>query len=487
LTGPPIPGSLIDMFPQSLLDVVSALRHAGGQPYLVGGAVRDMALELSPKDLDIEVFGLGVDDILRAIKPFGKVNQVGVSFGVIILKAGNDDFDIAVPRRESKTGRGHKGFIAEPDPSMTPEEAASRRDYTINSLMYDFERDEILDYFGGMEDLKQGILHHVGPAFSEDPLRVLRGFQFASRFILDVHPDTAALCNTLLDEYDTLPVERIWNEWLKWAVKSQRPSKGLKFLVDTGWIDAYPQIKDLIDCPQDPTWHPEGDVFIHTGFVVDAAAEIAERESIWGDYLEKRKPAHKRQGLDKALLLLSSLCHDFGKPHTTEWTTDRHGTEGSERWRSPGHGPVGVSYADQFLADIGCPNAIIEHSGPMIRHHLDYLNGASKKTVRKLANNLVPANIHQLIWLIEADHSGRPPLPKRLPEMAQKIWEVAQELALESGKPKKILTGRLLLQHKLCKTGPAMGPILRAAYQAQLEGEFSDEAGAILWVEDFLH
>jgi len=474
------------MFPQTLLDVVDALRRAGGNPLLVGGAVRDMALNLSPKDLDLEVYGLGVDEILHAVRPLGKVHQVGVSFGVIILKSGDDAFDIAVPRRESKTGRGHKGFIAEPDPTMTPEEAASRRDYTINALMYDFETNEILDYFGGMVDLQNRILRHVGPAFAEDPLRVLRGMQFASRFVMDVDPETAELCYELLDEYDTLPRERIWNEWLKWAAKGQQPSKGLQFLADTGWIEVYPEIMNLIKTPQDPTWHPEGDVFVHTGFVVDAAADIARRENIWGDFLEEKKPPHKRQGLDRALLLFSALCHDFGKPIDTKWTPDRHGTPDSERWRSPGHGGTGVPLATDFLERIGCPKLIIERNGPLIKHHLDYLNGAARKTVRKLANNLVPATIQQLIWLIEADHSGRPPLPKRLPEMAQKLWKVAQELALEVGKPRPILTGQMLLMHKLVDPGPEMGVVIRASFVAQLDGEFDTKEGALEWAKNYL-
>jgi tRNA nucleotidyltransferase (CCA-adding enzyme) len=474
------------MFPQSLLQVVKALKRAGGQPYLVGGSVRDMALNVEPKDLDLEVYGLPVQAILDTVRPFGRVDQVGAQFGVIILKMGDDDFDIAVPRRESKSGRGHKGFIAEPDPTMTPEEAASRRDYTINALMYDFEKDEILDYFGGMDDINAGILRHIGPAFSEDPLRVLRGFQFASRFIMDVDPETAILCQGLFSEYDTLPLSRIWNEWLKWALKARQPSKGLKFLVETGWIEAYPEIKDLIGCPQDPTWHPEGDVFIHTGFVTDAAAEIANREKIWGDYLEKHKPPHERQGYDRALLLLSSLCHDYGKPIDTVWTPDRHETPGTERWRSPGHGATGVPLANDFLARIGCPISIIERAGPLIKHHLDYINGAARKTVRKLSANIVPANIQQLLWLIEADHSGRPPLPKKLPEMAQKIALVAEELAIQDGKPKKILTGRLLISEGIMEGGPPMGPVIAAAYEAQLEGDFDSEEGALRWAEDYL-
>lgn len=475
------------MFPNSLLDVVQALKLAGGQPYLVGGSVRDMALDITPKDLDLEVYGLSVQDILDTVKPFGRVDQVGAAFGVIILKTRDgNDFDIAVPRRESKTGRGHKGFIAEPDPNMTPEEAASRRDYTINALMYDFETDEILDYFGGMDDIQTGILRHVGPAFSEDPLRVLRGFQFASRFIMDVDPSTAVLCQELFVEYDSLPVSRIWNEWLKWALKARQPSKGLKFLVDTGWIDAYPEIKDLMGCPQDPTWHPEGDVFVHTGFVVDAASKIANREKIWGDYIEAHKPESERQGYDRALLLFSALCHDYGKPIDTVWTPDRGGLPGTERWRSPGHGATGVPLANDFLTRIGCPISIIERTGPLIKHHLDYINGAARKTVRKLAANIVPANIQQLLWLIEADHSGRPPLPKRLPEMAQKIALVAEELAIQDGKPKKILTGRLMMDNNIMKPGPAMGPVIAAAYEAQLGGDFDSEEGAIEWAMRYL-
>lgn len=475
------------MIPQELKQVISKLQAAGGTPYLVGGSVRDMMLNIQPKDLDLEVYGLSTDDIIRAIQPLGKVDTVGQTFGVILLKMGKQVFDIAVPRRESKVGVGHKGFVAQPDPTMIPEEAASRRDFTINALMMDFSNDTILDFYGGVEDLDNKILRHVGPAFAEDPLRVLRGFQFVSRFDLTVDPETAELCQQLFSEYHSLPVERIWNEWLKWALKGKHPSRGLKFLRDTGWIEAYPEIKNLIDCPQNPEWHPEGDVFVHTCFVVDEAANIARRENIWGDNLEASKPEKQRLGYDRALLLFSALCHDFGKPKTTEWTPDRHGTPGSERWRSPGHGGVGVPLLNDFLTRIGCPQSIIERAGPLVKHHLDYINGAARKTVRKLAANLVPATIEQLLWLIEADHSGRPPLPKQLPELAQDVARVAAELAIQASKPAKILTGHMLIQHKLVEPGPAMGKLLAHAYEQQLEGAFDNPDDALAWARNYLN
>jgi tRNA nucleotidyltransferase (CCA-adding enzyme) len=506
------------MFPQVLRDVVAALQKKGGKPFLVGGAVRDMVSGNLPKDLDIEVFGLPAEDIISVASQFGKVNKVGASFGVIILKTPRNPkgseathwFDISIPRRESKEGRGHKGFIAKPDPSMTPEEAASRRDFTFNAMMFDFEKETILDFFQGTEDLDKGILRHIGPAFDEDPLRVLRGFQFAGRFEMKVDPETASLCQHLFSEYSTLAQERIWNEWLKWATKSTKPSMGLKFLVDTGWIKAFPSIESLIGVPQSKIWHPEGDVFEHTCHTVDAAMDIARRENIWGETIEnqKKKPAEK-QGLDRAMLVLSALCHDFGKDGATVWSSTNKKKPLPQwifqssnplsalarvftsfiptkewTWRSPGHGTAGVAKSEDFLQSIGCPVALIDKIKPLVAAHLDYLGvKGSKKVVRRLANRIHPATIQELCWLIEADHSGRPPLPKKLPEGAVRMLEVAGELRLEQQKPKPLLMGRVLLSEGLMKPGPEMGKLISESFQAQLDGAFSTPDGALAWAQ----
>src|SRR5262245_54574022 len=260
--------------------ILEAIQAAGGQPLIVGGAVRDMLLGHDPKDLDVEVYRLDVEQLAAALAPFGRLDAVGRSFGVLKLRTpAGQEFDFGLPRRESKVGAGHRGFLAAPDPTMTPHEAAARRDFTINAIALTPDG-RVLDFFGGQADLRDRVLRHTTAAFAEDPLRVLRGMQFAARFDMRLAPETAALGRALLPEAPTLAIERVWAEWWKWATKGIRPSAGLRALEETSWIGLYPELVALIGCQQDRLWHPEGDVWLHSLHVVDAAATIAARDGL---------------------------------------------------------------------------------------------------------------------------------------------------------------------------------------------------------------
>jgi len=449
---------------KELRKIALHLHEKGAKAYLVGGAIRDLICGKDPKDLDIEVFGLGSDALVDALKPYGRVSDVGGSFSVIKLYTKENHYDFSLPRRERKVGRGYRGFAIKADPTMTPKEAASRRDYTFNALMMDLETDEILDFFGGEADLKAGVLRHVGPAFAEDPVRVLRGFQFASRFNLRAAPQTAKLCQELLSESDTFPVERIWGEWYKWALKSKKPSAGLQFLVDTGWVEIYPEIKALLNVPQDAEWHPEGDVFVHTKHVVDAAAAIANRENI--------------TGYDRVMFLLASLIHDFGKPATTEFKNGR--------WRSHKHAKVGAEMAPAFLEKIATPKKIALRIPPLVAEHLCHSYIKDRRGVRKLSHRLTPSNVKELCWLIEADCSGRPPKPKQLPPQAAKIKEIALAENCFVSPPKPIVTGAMLLDTGFIKPGPKVGKLLSEAYTDQLKCKINNQEDAAVWVRERL-
>lgn len=246
--------------------ILAAIQAAGGRPLIVGGAVRDALRGADGKDFDnefdIEVYNLPIDQLSDLLAGFGRVDAVGRSFGILKLRTpAGQELDISLPRRESKTGAGHRGFLAAPDPTMTPREAAARRDFTWNALAVTPEG-ELLDFFDGAADLSAGIIRHTTAAFAEDPLRVLRAMQFAARFDMRLAPETAALCRTLLPEASTLATERIWGEWQKWALKGRKPAAGLRVLAETGWLSLYPELEELIGCPQDPVWHPEGWSFI---------------------------------------------------------------------------------------------------------------------------------------------------------------------------------------------------------------------------------
>jgi len=451
---------------EELLQIFTAIKMAGGYPLIVGGAIRDYLLGQAPKDLDIEVYQIQVNDLLSILTKFGKADPVGMSFGIIkFYSKSGKEYDFSLPRRENKNGTGHRGFIVSPDPQMTPIEACSRRDFTINAMAFDYQTSKILDFFNGQKDLKARILRHTSPAFVEDPLRVLRGFQFVSRFALQVTTETAALCSQLKSEYQTLAKERIWGEWEKWATKSINPSMGLKFLVETQWISCYPVLEKTIGVPQNPEWHPEGPVFEHTCYVVDAACDNAIRDKLTKD--------------QTILSVLTGLCHDLGKPETTILD------EGI--WRSPGHPEAGIAPSETFLEQIGAPSFLKEKCLPLVKEHLAYLQVSNARNVRRLATRLGAATIEELLWIIEADHSGRPPLPQGLPEQAQTMKLKAQETKTTQGRQLPILMGKHLIEKSLIEPGPAMGKLLKAAYEAQVEGQITDLESGLKFAENFLH
>ncbi|RMD67567.1 HD domain-containing protein [Candidatus Parcubacteria bacterium] len=443
--------------------IARAAYQRGWRVFVVGGWVRDLVLGRPSKDIDLEVFGAALDDLHSFLIRFGEVNQVGRSFGVFKLRMPDGEIDVALPRREAKTGQGHKGFAVIPDPHISPREAASRRDFTFNGLMYDPLDGKILDYFGGIQDLNRGILRHIGPRFSDDPLRVLRGFQFAGRFNLRASASLLPLCRELRSEYATLPKERIWEEWRKWGERSVCPSQGLRFLNDSGWIEFYPELAALMGVQQEPKWHPEGDVWMHTMHAVDAAVRIASRENVRGE--------------DRLVLVLAVLCHDMGKPLTT--------LQKGGKWSAPGHPEAGVLPASRFLGRIGAPRRIIERVIPLVKEHMAHATGGeiTQRMVRRLALRLKPATIREWAMVVEADHSGRPPLPGGVPAAARDVLQAAERENLSSAQPVPILRGKHLIGLGF-QPGPEMGRLLRRAFQAQIEGEFNDLSGALAWVQE---
>lgn len=434
------------------------------QAFLVGGCVRDALLGHPSKDFDVEVFGMDYDTLARALRRWGRTDLVGRSFGVIKLTtAAGETHDFAIPRRDSKVAPGHKGFDIAFDPAITPRDAAARRDFTINALLYDPRCGEVLDFFGGREDLRDRVLRHTSDAFDEDPLRVLRGMQLAARFDLRMAPATAALCRRIKDGYRELAVERVREEWFKWAARSRVPSAGLRVLVDAGWIEHFPEVAALVGTPQDPEWHPEGDVFTHTSHCLDALATLPAWQTA--------------DEASRIVYTLAVLAHDFAKPATTQ-TAPRNGRE---RIVSPGHEEAGGPLAARFLERINAPLAIRERVVPLVVNHLAHLPPPTDRSVRRLARRLAPENIHGLSIVITADHFGRPPKPRVAPAGLTALLAVAARLQVAESGPKPLLMGRHLLQLGLAP-GPALGRVIDAAFEAQLEGAFTDLAGAFAWL-----
>ncbi|MCC6271557.1 MAG: CCA tRNA nucleotidyltransferase, partial [Microbacteriaceae bacterium] len=210
-----------------ILSIARTIDAAGGRALLVGGVVRDALLGFTSKDYDLEIYGLTLDQLETLLARYGHVIAVGRSFGVLRVKG--IDADFSLPRRESKTGRGHRGFLVECDPTLTFEAAARRRDVTINSIGYDVLTEELLDPHGGQRDLTEGVLRATDPAhFGEDPLRALRVAQLTARFEFSVDPSLETLCSE--QDLSELAHERIFEELRKLLVKGKRPSLGLEFL-----------------------------------------------------------------------------------------------------------------------------------------------------------------------------------------------------------------------------------------------------------------
>ena len=432
--------------------------------WLVGGCVRDGLLGCEVKDFDVEVFGIGYERLAQALSRWGKVDLVGQSFGVAKLTTEEGrEYDFTVPRRDSKTAAGHRGFAVELDPAITPEEAAARRDFTINSLMFDPRTGEMLDYFGGMADLKAGILRHTGPAFVEDPLRVLRGMQLAGRFNLQPAAETVELCRSIRGGFGELAGQRVRDEWFKWAERSAMPSAGLKFLAATGWVEHFPEIKDLMGVPQDPEWHPEGDVFIHTGHACDALARLPE----W----KLAGPESRR------VYMLAVLTHDFGKPATTRQEVKG----GRNRIVSPGHDALGGKLAQSFLERIHAPPAVQERVVPLVVNHIVHYQTITDRALRRLAKRLEPESIEGLCMVMKADSMGRPPRPATEPESVKRLLARARELQVQEKPPAPVLMGRHLAELGLAP-GKDFGAILGRAYEAQLEGLFFDLTHALDWL-----
>jgi len=455
------------LFPRLPADLHEVFRRVPSS-YLVGGSVRDALLGLEPKDFDIEVYGLSSQELTEALMPLGKLDLVGKSFGVIKLTGpGGQTYDVSLARRDSKGGGvGHKNFTVDTSPDITIEEGCSRRDLTINSMLYDPRTGQLIDPYDGRQDLERGVLRHTSQQFVEDPLRVLRVMQFASRFDFEVADETVNLTRGMHAEFTTLPVERVGEEWFKALTKAQRPSRALNFLRESGWVTHFPRLASLIDCPQDTElWHPEGDVWNHTCHCVDALAGLERWRSL--------------DPQSRYTTMLGVLCHDLGKPMTTK--REFHKALGREAWVSPGHDRAGEAPARELMAQIGVPKQVTEQAVAMTVYHMEHLRVSSDSQVRRLAVNVAPSSLRMLGLVTEADHSGRPPLPKHQPEAMVKILQKAEEMGCLDKPPEPILGGKHISQWSALEPGPAYGVVCRAAYEAQLDGKIQDEKSAHEW------
>lgn len=443
---------MMERIDSHIIEVARAVAAAGGRAVLVGGYVRDRLLGVASKDYDVEIYGLSPDALAAVLGRFGELVEVGRAFGVLRIKG--IDADFSLPRRDSKSGSGHRGFDIAFDPDLDFSEASRRRDLTVNSIGLDPLSGEILDPHGGRADLQRRVLRATDTRhFAEDPLRGLRAAQFAARLEMRPDDELTALCGTL--DLAELPPERIYEELRKLLLKARKPSLGFEFLRRSKLLRFFPELECLQGVAQDPRWHPEGDVWVHTMLVIDEAAAL-------------------RPGNDEDLALMyAALCHDFGKPAVS--------VEEGGRVRTPKHDAIGARLARVFLERLRAPGSLCEQVEALVKYHLApalfVAQGTTAKGYRRLARNLDAAGvtIALLVRVARADHWGRDTDEARkriFPAADTFVAEAEKALVLERA-PADVVQGRHL-QARGLQPGPHFGDILARCRDLQDDTGWTD-------------
>ena len=431
--------------------IVQQIHAQGGQSLLVGGAVRDMMIDIPVKDLDIEVHKLSLEQLEHILHSHGAVSMMGKSFGV--LRVHGLDIDWSLPRADG-TGRKPEVTI---DPHMGIPQACRRRDLTMNAMAIDLISYELFDPFNGMHDLQHKILRTPDPLlFIDDPLRFYRVMQFIGRFAMQPDEQLQVLCKTM--DVSTVSRERIETEFEKLFLKSTQPSAGLRWIHALGRLrELLPELANLVGVAQEYEWHPEGDVFEHSMQALDGATQLTTYDAA-----------------TKLILMYAALCHDLGKATTSAFIDGRI--------RSPGHDIAGVPIAKKFLQRLTHNQHLIETVCKLVRYHmlpgLFVKQGAKPPAYKRLAHNLAPqCTMQMLADLSRVDKRGRnsqghTPLQTPLPDI-DTFLEKAEQCNVRYQEEKPVLLGRDIVD--ICEPGPRMGTLLKRAYEIQIEQGITDK------------
>lgn len=410
--------------PEGVQALLEDINSNGFSPLLVGGTVRDTIVGgTAPKDFDIEVYGTDIDTLSASLRASGyNVDEVGKSFGVLkVVTHGRtkDDIDISVPRTDSLTGAGHRGFEVTMDSSLSVADASARRDFTMNALTWDYRYNTLIDPHNGAEDLREGVLRHVSEAFAEDPLRCLRGFQFAGRFGMTMNPDTAKFCRQLAPRASELAQERIAVEWEKFYLKSKHPSKAMKVLRDMGWNNHAPGL-DAIN-----TDDSNVDAQLDTAYIVSSRNNL---------------PAEKRIGLSAAIIM-----RDMNNKEAWDFTK--------------------TTIISDKLQKV-----------PLMIRSIDVSQKADDYTLRRVAQEAAKKGVSFEDWTRYEEISGDA-------GKAQAIREQATRLGILESDEKPLLMGRHILAMTDRKPGRWVSELLLEAEERQFRGELRSEKSAIEWAK----
>ena len=413
--------------PGRLLKIAGDIREAGGRAFLVGGWVRDALLGKSCRDYDVEVYDMAQDALVPILSKYGRTNLVGKAFGVIHLAMKGLSLDFSFPRTESKVGYGHRGFVVHTDEKLSFKEAALRRDFTINAMGMELPELTLCDPYGGIDDLKTHTLRHVGPAFAEDSLRILRGVQFASRFGCTLAPSTVELCRTL--SLDDLSVERLFEEFKKWLLKPGKPSLGLKAFLDIKLDEYFPEI------------HPFKNSWGTLGTILDNMAPLRDSSGL---------PEARVMEFAFAALLCGS-----------------------------------AETALKFLERITNETHLLKVV-PLLLKAYQELDTAIVNDAPSLRRLAVKLDGLKLLCLLVRCTPGEFFADSAEGEnFAEKLWNAASELNLMDAAPQPYLMGKMLMDMGV-KPGKQMGEIIKKSFELQLDGKINNAEEAVAWAKSCL-